>query len=397
MIPTVTVTSTVTDAAGNTVQATSTCEVYPSEQWILDNLGPRIPLVKVTRDYTLAPGEVLHGLDITGRVSWSGADSGIVDCIVRGNIVPPTNGGMVQATNANVSGGIVDHCIIIPTTKSYKWGAGFAGHGTRMSHTLIADVVDGVQIKKSNTTWPADNNMEIQYCLIEDLLWWTAGSPNVVHTTDTETHADGVQAMQFGNADISWNIFRARFARQTGHWIIRRKSDGYIYKRSEVTNALPPIGEWEQIPLNSLPDGGPWRTIPDRGSGTEADGRYNGPRVSTVDSNNGDLSVLMIGDEEGKPTFNLKFIGNRCYGGFFAVNGGGNGKPATLPAGMKMGVFELNLFDKSQGSPTQTLNFQGSGWTAADATVPTSGIKANRYMVPGDPDARTGAVINTRF
>jgi hypothetical protein len=387
MIPTFTISVEVTGADGLVGKASKTVEIWPTEQWIKDNAGPRVTsFTKSTKNYTLTGSEVLTGLEIAGTVSFNSPNCGLRDCKITGTVVPPaTNKALVSGTNLNGVNGFIDHCLIQPTTPSANWN-GFNGRNVTVTHSIFRDLQDGVQVKNSQQPYPGPTNFNFWFNIVEDLVWVTAGVKGVVHPSDFETHNDLLQHMQFGGSDISWNLLNAKNARQEGHWVIRRKSDGYVYKRSEITPHLPPPEEWEQVPMNSLPDGGPWLPIRDRGTGTEDTGRYNQS-----------VAAIMFGDEEGRSSYGLTFVGNRIRGGGIPFNSGGNGRPNPFPEGMWLIKAELNLFDRSQGHETQTFNFQASGWTAADATFVTTGARANRYMVGSDPDARTGELIRVRF
>jgi hypothetical protein len=169
-----------------------------------------------------------------------------------------------------------------------------------------------------------------------DLSWFTAAKPGDIHPTDTETHNDCIQHQGGRGTVIEGNALHAGpFARQVGHW-------------RTVGDAEP----WRTVPLRSLPDGGPFQPLPDRGTGTGADGRYNWD----------DQACLMIGDEVGT-THELTFTANWCRGGNYAVNGGGN----APVAGLRLGTFTRNRFDRTQGAQssggdrTHTITL-GTGW-----------------------------------
>lgn len=325
--------------------------------------------------------QVITNTTFNCRVSVTGRNVKFKNCMFTGYIDPSSAFGLVQCTNANVRNLYFEDCTFKPAFPHWNWN-GIVGHDFYAKRCQFQYCQDGIQVQFSAATWPFQTGTRIEQCLIFDMAWYTAASPGIVHPADMETHNDCIQQMQGGGTIIRGNVLSGWFAKQVGHWI--------------VTD--PTTEPYVQIPFNSLASGypgygGPFSTrpLPDRGTGTFADGRYNGLRISgaTADDNQGDQSCLMIGDEQGKPTFDMTFEDNWCYGGNFAVNGGGNS--ATLfSADYSIGTMKRNKFDRSQGNQgtggdtTQTINFQGAGWTSARTDIPTTGIDANVYEDNGD-------------
>lgn len=357
-----TVTATVTDMAGLSASAVVSATIGVAQP-DLSNTGPDTGLTVSTGDRTYSTNnQVVENLEIHGRVSFTGKGQKMRNCRVLGG-TPATSGGLglIQCTNVNVQDLYLENVECVPINPSFTWngivGHDFVGRGLKIHHCQ-----DGIQIKNSSAPYPFSTGVDLQQSYIYDMAWWTASTGGIVHPTDTETHNDGIQHMQGLDSIIKWNTIDSRFAKQYGHWV--------------VTN--PNVEPYVTVPLHSLPDGGPYQNIPDRGTGSAATGRYNWD----------DQSCLMIGDEEGKPTYRLVFEDNWLYGGNFSVNGGGNSNPG---GGVILGSIKRNKFDRTQGNQgsggntTQTINFQLGGWSASTVDIPLTGPDANVYMDDGSP------------
>lgn len=323
---------------------------------------PAIPRTSVSGDVTLStPGQVYENKTVSGRISVTAANVTIRNCLIQGQNLAPTGTYLVQATNAGVSGLVVEDCEIVPQYPHWGWN-GIGGHDFTARRLNIHHVTDGVGI--------AGENVVLEQLYIHDLAWWTAASGGVVHTSDTETHNDCIQHHYGIGAVIRGCRLDAYFARQYGHWW--------------VTN--PSVEPYTTIALQSLSAGapgfgGPYQVIPNRpatngttpasGINNEANGRYN------VD----DLACYMI-NALGFPTTDITFHGNWCRGGNFGVNGG-----LSRSAGQNLGTFYRNKFSRdqgnqgSEGNTTHTITLD-STWTGnVDGGVGTS--NKNYYLDDG--------------
>jgi hypothetical protein len=298
------------------------------------------------------PGYILENKIINGSVSIRAANVVVRNCFILG--AATVSSGLVDCGNANCSNALIIDCTIAPG--SSQRCDGIRGHSFTAKRNNIYWVVDGIGPHNQTVAQPYQTNVVIEQNYIHDLAWWTAATGGVVHPSDTETHNDVIQHHGGGGTIIKGNTLDARYGRQYAHW---------------WCTGDPAIEPYSPIALGSLGDGGPHQNLPDRGSGTEADGRYNWD----------DLACLMISDEVGY-TFDLSVTDNWMIGGNFAVNGGGNANPG---GGVEIGEFKRNRFSRDQGNQgsggdtTQTINFQGGGWTSGDADIPTSGADMNYY------------------
>jgi hypothetical protein len=303
------------------------------------------------------PGTILENKIINGSVSIRAADVTVRNCYIRG--AATVTSGLVDCGNAACSNALIIDCTIAPGSNQFC--DGIRGHDFTAKRNNIYWVVDGMDPYNQTVAQPYQTNVVIEQNYIHDLSWWTAASGGVVHPIDTETHNDCIQHQGGGGTIIKGNTLDARYGRQYAHWFC---------------TGDPQVEPYTSVALNSLGDGGPHQPLPDRGSGSEATGQYNYD----------DVAGLMIGDEVGY-SFNLSVTDNWFIGGNFAVNGGGNANPG---GGVFLGEFKRNRFTRDQGNQggggdtTQTINFQGAGWTSSDADVPLTGADKNYY---GDNNA----------
>jgi hypothetical protein len=275
---------------------------------------------------------------------------------------PGSGASLINATHAAVDDAVIEHVTLKPDTPRPDWN-GVNGHDFTLRFVDISHTVDGVGVWNTNGPKGVDGKylpyrtgVVIRQSYIHDLSWFTGPAPGVVHPSDTETHNDDIQHQGGTHSIIEGNTLVGRFARQTAHWRSTTTSEPYT-----------------SVALGSLPGGGPHQALPDRGNGTEANGRYNWD----------DIACLMIGDEVG-PTYELTFNGNWCYGGNYAVNGGGN---AIYNGTVRIGEFLRNRFDRAQGAQssggdnTHTINL-GQNW-AGRVESGAGTADANRYMDNG--------------
>jgi hypothetical protein len=250
-------------------------------------------------------------------------------------------------------------CTFAPDVLDVNWN-GWSGVNAKFIRCNILNCQDGMQAR------PADNGftgVELDRCAITNLVRYTSDHFGPVHPSDYYTHNDCFQ--QFGGRGtiIKGTYFEALHKRQAGHW---------------WCVGDPQVEPYVTIALNSLPDGGPYQLLPDRGSGTEATGRYNGGTAN--------LSCIMINDSAGA-SYDWVVEDNFFNGGNYAINGGGNQPPAG--GGVSLGSFRRNRFYRNQGSQgsggntTNTINLQGGTWTTGTSDIPLTGANANTYIDDG--------------
>lgn len=365
-------------------------------------LQPASQLIDVTgADVTYSTaGQTITGRNFLVDVFCNAANLTFRNCIFRGGTTTPGDGqGLVECKTANCSNILFEDCEFYPQFVHWNWDNALVGHDFTARRCWFHHTVDGVGIyntTKPNGDWAAQGfastpkpyltHVRLEQCLIEDLAYWTAASTGVVHPSDNVTHNDAVQHQGGLGTYIGGNTIKGAYARNYGHWW-----------RAPYPTGSTTVEPFTGVALQSLPAGNPTyggpfqifnsNTIPDRGNGNEAQGRYN---VGGL----GSLATFMIGDEVG-PSGNLTFDRNWLEGGHFCVNGGGsvNRDYATGPAQTYTMTFLGNTFDNTQGDPsrtatsftTQTINFQqGEDSWQGFVTAPTTGADANLYYT-GQP------------
>lgn len=282
---------------------------------------------------------VIQNRDITGRVDIRAANVSILNCTMY-NLV---------CTDSQCENAFIQDCTIRPPgAGNNTYGAGVVGHDFYLNRCKISGFIDGFNIHNTNLA-PADYplNVTCHHFWIDGLAYWTAASAGVVHTSDTWTHNDGFQVFGGFGLEIVGGWIDAKLERQYAHW----QSTTY------------PTEPYSPITLNSLGDGGPWHELPDRGTGTEASGRYNSDSATPVKAIS--LTGLLINNSQGR-TREIVMTDNWIYGGDFGVNLGGFNYDST---GVSLGTFHRNRFDRSQGSQgaggndTHTFSGAGTGWS----------------------------------
>lgn len=305
-----------------------------------------------------SPGQLYENKELTsGRLSVTAANVTVRNVLVTGGATPAS--GVVNVGNAAVSNVLFEDCEIRTDVPHYTWNTIF-GHDTTFRRCNIWGGTDLAQISNGSISGPYSTGMVFEGCWMHDYRWWTAATGGVVHPSDTETHNDVIQ--QFGGAGtvIRGCVLDARYSKQNGHWV--------------VTD--PNNEPYTTVALHSLPDGGPYQTIPDTGSGTEATGRYSTDDASCIMIN---TSSAGLGSA---PSTDFVVDRNWFIGGNYAVNGGGNAYPG---GGENLGVWTGNRFSRDQGTQggggdaTYTLAFL-AGW-AGHVTAPTTGPTKNYYYV----------------
>lgn len=308
-------------------------------------------------DLNLTAGQVVKDLNITGKVTSSVANASLTNCLVTGTSTQ-TGIGLVTSLSINNSNFKMTDCTIYPQNPDYRW-MGVNGANFTMLRCDVGFCQDTVEIKRDSSAYPWLTNVIIQQSYLHDMAWWTAGTAGVVHPSDVETHNDIIQHFGGGGTQILGNALHGQYARNYGHWFCT----GSITAEPYTAVALHSLGD----SLN-----GPNKGLPDRGSGTEATGRYNWD----------DIACIQIGDEQDTSE-NLIVHDNWFYGGGNAISGAGNANRA----GTSLGSWKRNKFDRSQGNQSSggdTTWTMGLGPWTGQATI-GAGADANVYMDNGHP------------
>jgi hypothetical protein len=116
------------------------------------NVGPRYPnLTTIYADIALGNNEVLEGVDLYGKLTFTGSNARVRDCIIRGKAwgqgptwVPgtPTNDAALNATY-NGRGAIIEWCRIDMTGRENVWSDGVRGNNFTMKYSEITKTNDG--------------------------------------------------------------------------------------------------------------------------------------------------------------------------------------------------------------------------------------------------------------
>lgn len=347
-----------TDAA---VSPDRTLLVIGTDQPSKSNTGlkPYVTLTASPGNITMStPGQVIQDLDIQGKVTVTAANCVIRNCRIRGLNSSPgsTDTFLITATAAGVSNLLIEDCELAPDFPHYNWDSAVTGHDFTIRRCNIYWTVDGINVFNTTAAQPYASNVTIEQNYIHDLGWWTAATTGVVHPSDTHTHNDVIQIQGGTGTIIRGNRLEGKYARQYGHWV--------------VTN--PNVEPYTQVGLNTLSDGGPYQSLPDRASGNEASGRYNLTN----------LSCVQMGQNVGD-AYNFTFTDNWMYGGYISFNA------ASLArhTGQNLGSFLRNKFDRSQGAQgvggntTHTFDIDTS-W-AGNVTSGAGTANANVYMDDG--------------
>jgi hypothetical protein len=307
------------------------------------------------------PGQTFSNMRFA-RVNGNVADLTYNDCYFEGD---NTTSPIYTATNIAAKRIKFNRCVFSP--KFIKDRNAFTGHDLEFYDCLIEKTTDGISVNNGSqfaaTGAGWQTGIIMRRTMIRRLVRWTANATGVVHPSDSNSHNDGIQIFGGLGMDIEDCVFDARPARQAGHlWLM--DSSGHVFTEAEAYN-LPDTYEPISVPMGSLADGGPFafagdsthpaRPLPweDNGSGLLSRGRINKP----------DWAAFMFNSSQGW-TGEHRVVNSLFMGGEYTFNGGGNPNPG---GGVSMGTYDGLIFDKSQGTQGQTINFGGT-WTG-HATV----------------------------
>ncbi|MEC5180964.1 hypothetical protein [Arthrobacter sp. CG_A4] len=144
-------------------------------------------------------GTVLAGLDIWGDIKIRASNVTIRNCRLRGGLqIPPSNTGIVDATDAGVKELLVENSTIAPERPSY-FRDGIVGHDYTARRNNIYGTTDGLGIFNRPNGPPAANVVaDANY--IHDLSYFSNDPAHV-----DGTHNDGIQVQGGENIRITGN------------------------------------------------------------------------------------------------------------------------------------------------------------------------------------------------
>jgi len=287
---------------------------------------PGISRATVNGNVTLGAGGLLKDKNVHGRVITTGANWRIENCLIDGGASTP--GQLVECQVAATSGIIIDSEICsTPANMHWNWN-GPTGHNFQVIRCNIHHVTDGVGVFKTSANGGGsgvtyNSGVTVTQSWIHDLAWWSAATGGIVHS-DTTTHNDGIQIQGGTSTVITGNTIDAYLAQNFAHWWTVGQ---------DLTEPYTFIAQ-RSLPTAAPYYGGPFQTIPDRGTGAFATGRYNsGASLAAVmvNRNVGNVSATTITD-------------NWINGGKAAINGG-----LVRVSGEEFGDVLRNKFDRGQG------------------------------------------------
>lgn len=292
-----------------------------------------------------ADNTIIEDLTITGRLSVNAAGCRAYN--VRAY--------ELVTTNINCEDFIIEDFHIEPPSASNVYGSGIQGHDFTARRGYIKGFIDGITVH-NNSQWIAqgetgtyNTNVVVEHCWIDGLAYWTAATGGVVHPSDQWSHNDGIQHQGGWGSSFIGNLIDANLVRQYAHW--------------QATNWPAGPEPWTSVALNSLGDGGPWFAFPNRGTGTEATGRYNQDSAGDG-TKSSSLTCFLIGNNVGTSR-QITFNKNWLYGGDFAFNGGGFNRGSETN---HLLTSTGNRFSRDQGEQdtggnnTYTFAGFGTGW-----------------------------------
>jgi hypothetical protein len=301
------------------------------------------------------------------RVSFTGTDITLVDCVITGdNSASP----LVSVTNTAARRIKLVRCVLRPKYPRPETD-GIRGQNFIMEDCLIENTTDGVSLVKSGYTSAQAGyatGVELHRVVVRNLARWTGTPPWAGHPTDTVTHNDCFVQVGGSGTVLDRVLFDARPALQYGH-VLLQSAAGVVYTRAQAY-ALADTAARISVPIGSQPGGwpvvAPWVS---NGTGKWSTGEMSGT----------DFSCMMILSSQG-PSTDFTVTGCEFHGGENMINGGGN----PWVTGAHMGTWTDNRCDRSQanqgsgGNDTNTYRFSGN-W-ASHITFPLTGPGANTYL-----------------
>jgi len=312
-------------------------------------------------DLTITAPGVYQNLDVRGVIHVRSSNVTISNVWVHGDKPGPLprDSSLIDVLG-DYSNVLIEHVTVRPDVPRTWWNTGLNGRHFTLRFADVSGTIDGVNLHSFTSAHePRAVGAVLEQNYIHDLVWWTAATTGVVHPSDTISHNDAIQVLGGYGMVIRGNSLRAGpYAPQTGHW-----------------QATDPAAEpYVSVPLHSLPDGGPYLALPDRGTGTAATGRYNWDSQANLMISSADV-----------PSYGFTFTDNWLYGGNQSVNGAGN----PYDSGLDLGDFLRNRFDRTQGAQggggdnTWTLSL-GADWSG-HVDVGAGTANQNTYLDNGHP------------
>jgi hypothetical protein len=295
---------------------------------------------------------VIQDRDVTGKIDIRAANVTVTNCTMDSLV----------CTDVACSNALVQDCYIGPRSESNVNGSAVTGHDFTLKRCILEHHIDGVNVFNTAMPAPYNSGVIMYHNWIRNLAWWTASAGGIVHPTDDFSHNDGIQHQGGWNTKIVGNLIEGRFGRQYAHW----QSTNY------------PTEPYTSVAVNSLGDGGPWYTLPDRGDGNEASGRYN--TDSTTPKKTASLTAMLIGNNVGTSRY-ITLTDNWIYGGDFGVNLGG----FALTGTDNLITALRNRFSRDQGNQstggdnTNTISGAGTGWAGSGLVVGGAGTSDKNY------------------
>jgi hypothetical protein len=294
---------------------------------------PGVSRTTTTGNITLSTnGAVLENRNVNGRVIVTAANCIIRNCYINGGSSTPAP--LVECYSGSVVNCQIIDCEIGPTLANAHWNwQCVTGHDFTVLRCNLYRGTDNIGIFKTSTNGGGSGvtyncGVTVQQSWLHDLAWWTASTTGVVHPSDTEDHSDLIQIQGGTHAQILGNTMEATSAHQYAHWWTVGNSE------TEPYNFIAA----QSLPAGAPYYGGPYQggrayLFPDRGTGNNANGRYN----------TGQLAALMINRNVGH-VHSLNVTDNWMSGGDACINGG-----LTWLSGENLGTFYRNKFGHNQG------------------------------------------------
>ncbi len=309
---------------------------------------------------------------VSGNVTLTSANSPYTDKTVTGRITIAANNFVeihnvqamdIQCEASNASCEVWDSSFVGSLPSVASNGGAVVGHDIKMYRCKLVGHIDG-WVPRNNPLWnngagPQDypSGCEMYHCWEDRLVYWT-GPVGTVHTSDTWSHNDGIQHMGGWGTYMDGCWIDANWKHQEGHWRTVGASETEPYNGIAVGS----LGGSPALPLHR---------IPDRGTGTNATGRYNSD--STADGVKSiSLTAILLGNNVGR-TREFTFTRGWLSGGDLVVNGGGfaRGTETNLLATITNNRVARDR--GNQGSHPINGGF-GSGWVGSAYTVLTGNV-----------------------
>lgn len=166
------------------------------------------PTVVFNGNKSLTGGQTLKNLIINGRVTITGANNTVENCIIRGASAEPTAYAyLVESSNS--TGTLIRHCDLRPQTSSPYWNA-VGRRNYTVERCDISRITDGFSIFNLNLDRRCNVKVRANYG--HDMVQYR---PDYANNNREETHNDWAQlesnAQDVSDVEIEGNYFNARF------------------------------------------------------------------------------------------------------------------------------------------------------------------------------------------